>query len=98
MHKQWNDHALLAQFHNGLKEEVKDDVSKAEKPHERSELIELAIRIDNRQYERRLEKRKEQLLRPSRRTSSRGTIPIDPSLWSWTLLSDTRVVGVTTID
>jgi hypothetical protein len=52
----WNDRALNYIFYKGLKDHVKDELSKADRPQDTYALMELAIRIDNRFHERRLEK------------------------------------------
>ena len=53
----WNDEALKEQYYRGLKDAVKDDIAREERPEALEDLIELAIKIDNRNYERALEKR-----------------------------------------
>ena len=53
---EWDDAALTAQFYRGLKDRVKDDIARGDRPEDLQEMIETAIRIDNRQYERSLEK------------------------------------------
>lgn len=52
----WDDEPLMSQFYEGLKEEVKDELVKEDRPAELSEYIAMAVRIDNRLYERRMEK------------------------------------------
>jgi hypothetical protein len=52
----WGEQALIVQFYKGLREDVKDEMSKVERPDELGEYIALAIQIDNRLYERRLER------------------------------------------
>jgi hypothetical protein len=54
----WNDEALMAQYYQGLKKKVKNDIAKNERPKNLKIIIEKAIRIDNRLYEKRLEKKK----------------------------------------
>ena len=53
----WNDDALKAQYYRGLKDSVKDEIARSERPDSLHDMIELAIKIDNRAYERQLEKR-----------------------------------------
>ena len=54
---QWNDEALLAAFRNGLKDHLKDDLARLETPPKTMDkMITTVIRIDNRVYERKLEK------------------------------------------
>jgi hypothetical protein len=53
----WNDDALRAQYYRGLKDSVKDELVKDEKPDTMADMIEIATKIDNRLYERALEKK-----------------------------------------
>ena len=53
---QWNDSALTAQFYRGLKDLIKDEIAKMERPTSLEDLIEISIRLDNRIQDRRLEK------------------------------------------
>jgi hypothetical protein len=53
----FNDVALRAQFYKGLKEHVKDELARTEPADTLQELVESAIKIDNRAYERKLEKK-----------------------------------------
>ena len=53
----WGDDALKAQFYKGLKDSVKDEMARAERPSTLQGMITMAIRIDNRLYERSLERR-----------------------------------------
>jgi hypothetical protein len=54
----WGDEALAEAFYDTLKEEVKDEISRIEKrPTTLVEMKKHAIRIDNRMYERRMERR-----------------------------------------
>lgn len=52
----WNDEALCDVFHQGLREEIKDELSTCDAPKDLVELETLAARINLRLYERRLEK------------------------------------------
>jgi hypothetical protein len=52
----WNDMAFRDQFYLGLKEEVKDDIAPVGKPADLAGLKDLAIRLDTRLSERRLER------------------------------------------
>jgi hypothetical protein len=47
---------LKTQFYEGLKDSVKDDLVKEKKPDLLVDYIALAVVIDDRQYERRMEK------------------------------------------
>jgi hypothetical protein len=53
----WNDAALKDEYYKGLKEVVKDELSRTDFPDTFKELTEDAIRIDNRFYERAQEKK-----------------------------------------
>jgi len=53
----WNDEALSAQFYRGLKEHVKDEIARRDRPDTLEGMIETAVKIDNRVFERNLEKR-----------------------------------------
>jgi len=47
----------MAKYYQGLKNPVKDEISQSDKPETLLEMIQLAIKIDNRIYKRRLEKK-----------------------------------------
>ena len=55
----WDDHALRSQFYFGLKPHIKDDLAHHDRPTSLETLKELAIRIDNRLFER-LQERKDE--------------------------------------
>lgn len=52
----WNEDALMTQFYEGLKETVKDDLVREDRPEKLTKYVEMAVKIDDRQYERRMEK------------------------------------------
>ena len=52
----WEDAALMAMFYAGLKDAVKDEIARGERLHDLWAVTTMAIRIDNRLYERRKEK------------------------------------------
>jgi Ty3 transposon capsid-like protein len=52
----WNDSALNAQFYRGLKDSVKDELAKMDKPETLDAMIEISVRLDNRLHERRMER------------------------------------------
>ena len=54
---QWGAVPLVAQFYKGLKNRVKDNVAQVNRPSQLQSMITLAIRIDDRQYERELERK-----------------------------------------
>src|SRR5204863_9197448 len=43
----WNDGALTAQFYQGLKDLIKDEIAKSDRPLELNKMMNLAIKIDN---------------------------------------------------
>lgn len=53
----WNEPTLMAHYYQGLKNEVKDDLVREDRPDTLERYIEMAVKIDNRQYERRMEKK-----------------------------------------
>ncbi|KAI1286159.1 hypothetical protein F5Y03DRAFT_154390 [Xylaria venustula] len=53
----WDERVLIAVFENGLKDSVKDVICLRDRPATLEEYITMAVRIDNRLYERRQEKR-----------------------------------------
>lgn len=53
----WDDAAQSAKFYQGLKDTIKDEIVRTERPGTLQRMIEVATRIDNRQYERQLEKK-----------------------------------------
>jgi hypothetical protein len=52
----YGEDALKNTYYVGLKEDIKDEISRGDKPDTLRGMIELAVRIDNRQYERRAER------------------------------------------
>src|SRR5436190_22867619 len=48
----WNDGALTAQFYRGLKDPIKDEIAKSDRPLELNKMMNLAIKIDNQMFER----------------------------------------------
>ena len=52
----WNEEALIAQFYNGLKTDVKDLLVHTERPDNLPDMISLCTKLDGRVQERRLEK------------------------------------------
>lgn len=56
---QWDDQALRSQFYHGLKPHIKDDLAHLDRPDSLESLKDLAIRIDNRLFER-LQERKDE--------------------------------------
>ena len=54
---QWEAVPLVAQFYKRLKDRVNDNVARVNRPSQFQSIITLAIRINDRQYERELEKK-----------------------------------------
>ena len=52
----WDEEPLMRCFYQGLREDVKDELAKEERPEHLSVYIAMAVRIDQRLYERRRER------------------------------------------
>jgi hypothetical protein len=52
----WNEEALIAQYYQGLKDSVKDELARQNRPDTFNAMVQIAVRIDNRLYERKLER------------------------------------------
>ncbi|KAF2175266.1 hypothetical protein K469DRAFT_530089, partial [Zopfia rhizophila CBS 207.26] len=50
----WDDAPLTACYYNGLKDRVKDEIAGQSPPTKLSEMVALAVGIDNRQHKREL--------------------------------------------
>lgn len=79
---QWDDAALTAQFYRGLKERVKDDIARGDRPTSLHSMITMAVRVDNRQYERELEKKgsypgPKRSKAPARTRDEYGPVPME---------------------
>ncbi len=59
MNTKWNDAALTSQFYQELRKKVKNEIARIDRLVDLQKMIIRAMIIDNRQYERRLEKGKE---------------------------------------
>lgn len=55
-HLGWEDEPLMTQFYEGLKDEVKDELAKQDRPDKFTQFTAMAVRIDNRLYERKQER------------------------------------------
>ena len=53
---EFEDESLMEIFYRGLKPEVKDELYKADRPDNLNDYVAMAVKIDERQYERRREK------------------------------------------
>ena len=71
---QWNDAALCSQFYRNLKPRIKDELCTIERPGDLKKLIDICIRIDNRMYDRFLERQVEPARSPPTPNNSRGQI------------------------
>ncbi|KAF2189377.1 hypothetical protein K469DRAFT_528621, partial [Zopfia rhizophila CBS 207.26] len=56
----WDDAPLMAAYYARLKDRVKNKLARRDRPDNLYALMESAVRIDNRQYERELERKKGQ--------------------------------------
>ncbi|KAF6805928.1 reverse transcriptase domain protein [Colletotrichum sojae] len=73
---EWGDEALIAKFYQGLKEDVKDELARTDRPDELHLFIDMAVKIDNRLYERRLERKGHQPWTHKKSTTGRKYTPI----------------------
>ena len=64
MEVQWTDDSLFPLFYQSLSDEVKDEICKLDRPATIEEYYSLAVRIDNRLFERRNEKKLSYYPRP----------------------------------
>jgi hypothetical protein len=54
----WDDHAITSHFYRGLKDVIKDEIARREnRPTTFQEMYEVALKIDERIYERQMEKK-----------------------------------------
>ena len=53
---QWNDYSQTSQFYQRLKKEIKNDITREERSISLRIMIKIAVKIDNRLYERRMKK------------------------------------------
>ncbi|KAJ5239577.1 hypothetical protein N7468_004196 [Penicillium chermesinum] len=56
-HLDWDEDAYIAIYEDGLKEDVKDEIMRIDRPDRLSKLMEVAVKFDNRLYERSLQRR-----------------------------------------
>jgi hypothetical protein len=52
----WNEKAYISAAIGGLKDHVWDKLARMERPERLDQLAEIAVKIDNRYYERKMEK------------------------------------------
>jgi len=71
----WEDGPKMVAFYHGLRDEIKDELAKQDRPKEFMDYIAMAVRIDNRLlFERRMEKRPNQA-RPYRANMGKRVPP-----------------------
>ncbi|KAH9262527.1 hypothetical protein BASA83_013792 [Batrachochytrium salamandrivorans] len=68
----WNDAALRSQFRIGLSSEIKDAWVHFDPPNTLSHAMDLAIKLDNRLFERRQEQRQQQ--KPASQYNSKSNV------------------------
>ncbi|KAJ5495610.1 hypothetical protein N7539_000726 [Penicillium diatomitis] len=56
-HLDFDDDTYIWLFERGLKEDVKDELIRVDRPDELHKIIELAVKFDNRLYKRKLQRR-----------------------------------------
>ena len=54
---QWENVSLTAQFYQGLKDRGKNNIARGNWPTQLQKMITIAIKIDNKQFEQKLEKK-----------------------------------------
>ena len=59
---QWDDYFRTSQFYQKLKKEIKDDIAREEQSIFLRTMIEIAMKIDNRLYERRIKKTNKKII------------------------------------
>ena len=53
---EWDNDALLVIYYKGLKDQIKDELSREELTKDMDDMVKRAVQIDNRLQKRRLEK------------------------------------------
>ena len=69
----WDDTALTAQYYKGLKDFIKDEISRSERPSTLVKMIEKSVIIDNRVYKRFMEKSQKSYISPKANKSHEST-------------------------
>lgn len=92
---EWDDEALMEIYYRSMKEEAKDELYKADRPDNLTEYVTIAVKIDERQYERRRERTnaagKEATTTPTYQTSTETTTAATIA----TLNHDNETMGTT---
>src|SRR5438876_2793365 len=71
---EWDDDALAAIYYRGLKDPIQDELSREDIPKDMDEIVDKAVKIDNRLQERRIERRgNNSVWVPNRRTQGQRT-------------------------
>jgi hypothetical protein len=78
MEIKWSEEALFSLFYQALNEEVKDEICKCNRPDTIEEYYTLAIKIDNRLFERRQEKKTGFFQKPTPIVPTRNTSVTNP--------------------
>lgn len=74
----WGDDALCDEFYKGLKDNLKDDITRMDnRPTSLKDMIAAAIRIDNRNYERQLERKGHYIPNNNKPNRSRWPEPME---------------------
>ena len=77
----WNDAALLSQFRSGLNSDIKDELVHFDSPANLTNAIDLAIKIDNRLFERRQERNNSRRPMVTHvRNDQITTVPVQPPI------------------
>lgn len=70
----------MVAFYHGLRDEIKDELAKQDRPKEFMDYVAMAVRIDNRLFERRTEKRTNQV-RPYRANNGKRVLARQGTSW-----------------
>ncbi|KAJ2905785.1 Retrotransposon-derived protein PEG10 [Zalerion maritima] len=77
----WNDGPKMVAFHRDLEDEIKGELAKQDRPRELADHVAKAVRLDNRLYERRMERRTNSV-RPYRANREKR-VPLRQGNTSW---------------
>jgi len=89
-HLHWNASAQCFYYYQGLKDAIKDEIAKDGRPTNLAELIEKAVRIDNRLYDRKKEKGYQRTTFPSATHTTSALPDPEPMDLSATVSSKAR--------
>lgn len=68
-HLNWDEETYISFLEDGFKEDVKDELARMERPNTLKKLIDVAVRIDNRMYDRKMRRQEIQQWRGQRTTN-----------------------------